>query len=512
MAAKTTVDSIKVRMYRHGFGDCFLLSFFHGKKRVFSMLIDCGIKLNTKSKAVPIEDVIKDLKTTLTPTSGGKPVIDVLVATHEHWDHVAFFHPDEFPDFFSEFEIKQTWLAWTENPKDDEAVEINSRLRDGAAALQVAAMRLKVTEAEETSRFLSLYGGDKIAEARQRFNSSLENVLGFYGVAAPKSTSGIKYKKNGKISVNTEEAMENIVKLGQPGGIKYLNPGKTVDKRLVPDGVSVYVLGPPRSGLINKSNPSSGNARESYLGIDQSGLTSFIDGTLRMGASPEQLASASQAAHDGPFRLEVGTSVSTAQNDQYLSSTYFEASESYRRIENSWLDVSGQFALQLDGAINNTSLVLAIELEESGKVLLFPGDAQVGSWLSWHEHQWKVTRDGKTLTVTAEDLLNNTVLYKVSHHGSHNATIKDQGLEMMTHPDLVAMIPEKEKSYPGILYEPLFDRLTELCKGRVLVSADVDHPPEDLVKKRPPQLSAAEWKSFKDDLAVEPVYIEFTVR
>ena len=58
MAAKSSkpvVDSIKVRMYRHGFGDCFLLSFFDGKNRIFSILIDCGIKLNTRSDDVPIE-------------------------------------------------------------------------------------------------------------------------------------------------------------------------------------------------------------------------------------------------------------------------------------------------------------------------------------------------------------------------------------------------------------------------------------------------------------------------
>jgi hypothetical protein len=172
----------------------------------------------------------------------------------------------------------------------------------------------------------------------------------------------------------------------------------------------------------------------------------------------------------------------------------------------------GQFALQLDGAINNTSLVLAIELEGSGSVLLFPGDAQVGSWLSWHEHQWKVKRGDKTETVTAEDLLKNTVLYKVSHHGSHNATVKDKGLELMTHSDLVAMIPEKEKSYNGILYQPLIETLRKRCKGRVLISADAKFPPEDLVKKLPPELSAAEWKAFKADLTVERLYVEYTVR
>src|SRR5258708_29556964 len=37
-------------------------------------------------------------------------------------------------------------------------------------------------------------------------------------------------------------------------------------------------------------------------------------------------------------------------------------------------------------------------------------------------------------------MLGRTIFYKVGHHGSHNATLK-QALEQMTHPKLVAMIP-----------------------------------------------------------------------
>lgn len=512
MATEHPVNSVKVRMYRHGFGDCFLLSFCEDEQRVFTMLIDCGIKHNTRSADVPIETVIEDLKATLTPEGGDHPQLDVLVATHEHWDHISFFHPTRSPDFFGDFEIGQVWLAWTENPEDDEAVAINSRLRDGAAALQIAAMRLKVAETAESRQFNGMAFGERIAAARKEFNAAMDDVLGFYGVSAKSkvSTSGIRYKPNGKISVDTEEAMSHIMKLSRKAaGIKYFSPGTKVDKRLLPAGVNVFVLGPPRSSLINQSNPSSGHAHETYLGIDQSGLTSFIDGLLQHGASDGKGTAVNSA---DPFGDAVELSEDEAKTDPWFKSTYFAPGEKYRRIEHNWLDIAGQFALQLDGAINNTSLVLAIELAESGKVLLFPGDAQVGSWLSWHDHEWKFKNGAKTETRTAEDLLKNTVLYKVSHHGSHNATIKNKGLELMTHPELVAMMPEKEDSYNGIPYPPLMKRLREMCKGRVIVSADVNFPPEDLVKKRPPELSATEWKEFKKDVVVDPVYVEFTVR
>jgi hypothetical protein len=505
----SAVDSVKVRMYRHGFGDCFLLSFLRQQQRVFSILIDCGIKHNTRSRTAPIEDVVDDLRQTLMSASGGKPKIDVLAVTHEHWDHVAFFHPTASPDFFRAFDIGQIWLAWTEDPQDAEAVTINSRLREGAAALQIAATRLHNVEAAEVRQFRGLGLSSSVAAARTAFNSALNDVLGYYGVAVARKTSasGIKYKPNGKISVETEVAMTNVIKLGKKGGISYLNPGTKVEQHHLPPGVNAYVLGPPRSSLINQMNPSKGSAKETYLGIDHTGLTGFIDGVLQMGASPK-----SNAQPEGPFGNGLGLTPGQAKSTPYFKQTYFAKSESYRQIEHTWLDVVSQFSLQLDGAINNTSLVIAIELEESGKVLLFPGDAQVGSWLSWHACQWKVKRGDRTETITATDLLRNTVLYKVSHHGSHNATVKDKGLELMTHPELVAMIPEKENSYNGILYKPLMDHLLKRCKGRVLVSADIGFPPEDLLQKRPPELSAAEWKSFKADLTVTRLFVEYTIR
>ena len=514
MTTEKPVTSVKVRMYSHGFGDCFLISFFQEADRVFTMLIDCGIKHNTTSETVPIEAVIDDLKKLLTPAGGDRPALDVLVATHEHWDHIAFFHPKRFPDFFGDFIIGQVWLAWTENPKDAEAVTINSRLRSGAAALQVAAAHLKVAERDETKQLAEMSFGESVAHARKNLNKSLDDVLGFYGVAAASkvSESGIKYKTNGNVSIETEVAIAHIVDLGKhQGGVKYFSPGTMVDERVLPKGVNVYVMGPPRGSLINQSNPSGGKAKETYLGIDNSGLTGFIDGLLHLGADQEGGSGASVST-SGPFAGEIGITEEAAKADPYFKSTYFANKEKYRRIEFSWLDVAGQFALQLDGAINNTSLVLAIELAETGKVLLFPGDAQVGSWLSWHQHEWTVKRGSKTETRTAEDLLKNTVLYKVSHHGSHNATIKGKGLELMVHPDLVAMMPEKEDCYNGIPYPELMEHLNERCKGRVLVSADVNFPPEDLLKKRPPGLSAAEWKAFKNDVVVDPIFIEYTVR
>jgi hypothetical protein len=73
-------------------------------------------------------------------------------------------------------------------------------------------------------------------------------------------------------------------------------------------------------------------------------------------------------------------------------------------------------------------LVLALELADR-RVLLFAADAQVGNWLSWQKLRWELSDER---VVTGPDLLQRTVFYKVGHHGSHNATLRQQGLEMMT--------------------------------------------------------------------------------
>src|SRR5262249_35271987 len=125
-----------------------------------------------------------------------------------------------------------------------------------------------------------------------------------------------------------------------------------------------------------------------------------------------------------------------------LQNDYNRHEGQWRRIDDDWTSQAESLALYLDTFTNNSSLVLAIELVDSRKVLLFAADAQTGNWLSWPDIAWE--RPG----ITTDHLLARTVLYKVGHHGSHNATLV-AALEKMRHPDLAALIPV-DKQDPNI--------------------------------------------------------------
>src|SRR5436190_22525695 len=103
----------KVRMYRQGLGDCFLISLprTNGSKRPFYVMIDCGVVLGTSDPGTIMTQVMDNI----VEVTGGQ--IDILIATHEHWDHLSGFV--QAPESFKRLKVGQVWLAWTENDRDE---------------------------------------------------------------------------------------------------------------------------------------------------------------------------------------------------------------------------------------------------------------------------------------------------------------------------------------------------------------------------------------------------------
>src|SRR5882724_13387436 len=168
-----TIDSVKIRMYRHGFGDCFLLRFYSGDARQCSMLIDCGLKRNDSVDGVTLEDVRDDIVKMLQAGAAdkSKPAVDILVVTHEHWDHVSGFHPKR--KLFDSCSFNQVWMAWTENPEDEDAKVLNKGLLKRIAALNIAAKHLKSQSDGAPAFYMNVAGGDRLLAARKDFSAAL---------------------------------------------------------------------------------------------------------------------------------------------------------------------------------------------------------------------------------------------------------------------------------------------------------------------------------------------------
>ena len=404
-AAMTAPSSgVTVRMYRQGLGDCFLLAFATGGEHPCYVLIDCGVLVGTPDAEARMRQVAENVRV----ATGGR--IDVLVATHQHWDHLSGF--EQAREVFDQIEIGQVWVAWTEDPESGLAARLRGRRDTAVRALNVAA------------RSLRMQGGDDRAEA-------LDAVLGFFGdLGADGRPSGL------------QRALEYVLGRGKPP--RYRVPGEPPVPLPRVAAARVYVLGPPQDeSLLLRSDPSRQGSEvyESRLALDEE--TAFYAAALAADGpaapGPADAGLPGDADDDDlaelslPFDRVYQVGSAQAQQEEFFQQHYYGASLrmprmprilrtppaargrasadgapfffffffffffgiaappaggpdlSWRRIDDNWLSVADNLALQLDSDTNNTSLALAIELSPGGKVLLFPGDAQVGNWLSWHD-------------------------------------------------------------------------------------------------------------------------------
>lgn len=482
-------------MYRQGLGDCFLLTFDPKGTKPIHMLIDCGTL--GASSSVKIADVIKDIRT----TTGDH--LHVLIATHEHKDHLSGFNSGD--DEFAKMKIDHVWLAWTEKAGDPDA-----------EALKKYADDLGLTAGAASNAFAHISATlppDPRKASQPDTGKVIRDLLGFFG--DDDQVLGADFAK----TINT--AM-NFVR-GRVTTPRFLEPGQLVEETWLP-GYRFFILGPPRSEASLKD-----------LGDhDDDGLYHLTSG-LRAGAASATSAGALTATDelempfDSRFRLRPGDPLAIAARRKYEAED-----EIWRRIDLDWLESAGSLALQLDSLTNNTSLAFAIERISDGKVLIFPADSQLGNWKSWHDpkNTWSITDHRGTRQVTARDLLQQAVFYKVGHHGSHNATAKDLGLGLMTRAkDLIAFIPVDravalKKSPPNSWQMPaakLYGELLEHCQGRVVRSDlgwadDANNAADKDVEKDLKNIAnAAAWTTYKKEQAavndktvkIKDLYIDF---
>jgi beta-lactamase superfamily II metal-dependent hydrolase len=378
-----TAHRATVRMYRQGLGDCFLITVPHKNASSFRILIDCGVILGTQNATEKITQVAKDI----VKETGGH--VDILVATHQHWDHLSGFI--QAAETFAKLKVDEVWVAWTEDPDDPLAKELRQERSEAITALRMSAAAMTMAGDEESA-------------------SEVDNLLGFFGAAGGGST---------------EDAMNTVMKMGK---LRFCRATDDPVHLSDPD-VRLYVLGPPHDAKqIRQTLPSSRDP-ETY-GVAAHQLSENVSAALL----PDD--------NSMPFSDLRAIPLAVTRGMNFFRQRYWgpgEDAPDWRKIDTAWLGGASELALALDSATNNTSLVLAIEFSD-GDVLLFVADAQVGNWLSWGELGWDV--EGRK--VTGPDLLARTIFYKVGHHGSHNATLRAAGLELMKNLSMAAIPVDHE--------------------------------------------------------------------
>ena len=466
---------VRVRTYRHGLGDCHLLTFRKPNGAPFHVLIDFGVVNRTKDPEKVMAPVARDIAR----ECGG--VLDLVIATHQHTDHLSGFRQAAAELAPPKLTMQRLWLAWTEDPGNP----LGKRIQ-GELVKKLAAVRLAVRE---------LAGVDSPAAAR------IQGTLDFFspGVAG-------------------EDTQEILDALQARDGIEvdYHEPGDLLELPGIPK-VRVYVLGPPSDpAALKVTNPRKTKHEGYELAADASGFVDALD----------VAGNGSDAERSQPFAARHRRPEAAMQNDDFFRRHYFgdgaddDAGKELarRRIDTSWLEAAEQLALALGDYTNNTSLALAFELEDTGDVLLFPGDAQIGSWNTWPTLEWTITEQGTSRTVRIGDLLKRTVFYKASHHASHNGTLSGRaenafGLEQMTHRDLVCVVPvdlnmSKAMNWDRTLpWQPLLTRLGEMTRGRLILTDRAADPP---VAAKLALLSPAERKRFAKAVTVTADHVDYT--
>lgn len=489
-----------IRMYRQGLGDCFLLAFDRQDASGSAyVLVDCGVHNSQPDGRATMRQAVADVAA----ATGGH--LDVVIATHEHSDHLCSF-VDEAEQFLGgELKIDRLWLAWTENREDPLAEQLRARRGATKAALDKALRELKEKcHGDRAAAALAM----RIEGATSFFFADLDapgsaRLANRLGIRDPDKVTGNELA----LAVLREAAKEPPA---------FLDPQKS-PKRIPKTDAHVYALGPPRDlSLLKRPDPSSGTRKETYLTATV-GLCSFL---AAAGALGSQEAEEGEEARGGqkkdlcyPFDKTCRRPYDEAGGLPLFREGYGLGDpghrQAWRQIGNDWLFTADQLALDLDRHTNNTSLVLAFEVGRPGRgqVLLFAADAQVGSWLSWQPLSWSVGRR----SVTAEDLLRRTAVYKVGHHGSHNATLKRDdegrpyGLELM--PDgLVALIPVDQAAADKLRgwhmpYKPLYRVLRTKASGNVLRSDDghdASIPVPRVKFSRVPGVAGARWRCSRE--------------
>jgi len=308
-------------MYRVGFGDCFLLS-IRSNGKLEHILIDCG------AHYADLETIPQAVDNIAHETNGQ---LALVIATHNHKDHVSGFATCE--KRFSDFKVGEVWLPWTMDPEDSEARRLREKQETLAAQLAF---------------------GLSAAGSRPELTAMLDN---FAGPAMYDRELGIRNRH--ALEVLTYGFHRRDGKNGPPR-VRYL---------AAHFGTNEPLQGPPMLSCLKATLLAPARSKPFMAMMDPPKGHHFLG--LAGGIRKTQKRAVRLSPFGEEWRVPSARYVSVDLWPPDMKST----------LSGVLPDDIIPLARWLEDAINNTSLV--VHFSVMGKNLLFPGDAQWGSWISW---------------------------------------------------------------------------------------------------------------------------------
>lgn len=422
-AAAAARPPATVRMYNVGFGDCFLVRFptSSGVKKV---LIDCGsLGKAPRPMSAIVTSVIEDLR-----DPDGVPRVDVLVVTHRHRDHISGFAAPGW----DELEVKEVWMPWTEHPTDPVARRIREAQSRASLALAGAVAAMPPAAREEGQGFLAALNA-----------------------AGSDNDRAMRLLHRGFVGSPQRRFLPERPKRRRGGGPER-PPPRTLETPVLP-GVVVHLMGPPHDEDVIRDMDPPKNSDASYL---------------RLAAATAGVAAATDEP-EPPFGPE--WEIPPAHKDVKKVRAGLFGAEDRKRITELGAESGLAALVALDKAVNGTSLMLMFEVGDA--FMLFPGDAQWGTWQAvLADPEWRA-------------LVKRTTFLKVGHHASHNATPREF-VEDVLGEDIPAVVSvHPVANWPSIPRGPLVEAL----RGKVrLVRSD------ELEDEMPDGFAAAEGLEYVD--------------
>ncbi|MDQ3913930.1 MAG: hypothetical protein M3323_01175 [Actinomycetota bacterium] len=322
-ATRRGPTDVTVRMYKVGFGDCFLLSFSYASalpdgRAERHVLVDFGSS-HTGTHGVPLPEVADHIAA----HCGGR--LDVVIATHRHKDHLQGYGTTASGEAIEALSPALVVQPWTEHPDlahDATAPAVGDRSREFVATIA----------------------------AGQEFAAAVGEAIG--------AVRGVRgdVRQLALDQVSNKAAVDRLTAWGQDGEAEYLSFGSTSRIEQVVPGVRVRVLGPPTveqwpAILGQRSNDPEywlSHRRMLVGALEASGLASetVTEAVANVAARGE--------VDPGPIRWLVA------------------------RMQGQQLASLQRIVRTVDDALNNTSLILVFEVGD--RRLLFPGDAQIENW------------------------------------------------------------------------------------------------------------------------------------